>query len=102
MSPTSAQTALAPRESIELHGHGDDDESGLERFQTPANAQPAMRPVSRKRQTSSLLCALLDVIVTIGLNQAYGVFLNYFLTDGSITKDPFHSKEEVSSKAMLA
>jgi hypothetical protein len=44
----------------------------------------------------------MDVFVTIGLNQAYGVFLNYYLTDGSSEKDPFLPKSEVSSKAMLA
>ena len=97
---SSAQTVLEPRESIELHGG--DDESGLERIITPANAQPAMRPVSRRRQTSILFCAFFDVFITIGLNQAYGVFLNYYLTDGSSPKDPFLSKEEASSKAMLA
>ncbi|KAK5303419.1 hypothetical protein LTR99_005181 [Exophiala xenobiotica] len=78
------------------------DESALEQSLPPENAQPAMRPVSRKRQTSILLCAFMDVFVTIGLNQAYGVFLNYYLTDGSSEKDPFLPKSEVSSKAMLA
>ncbi|KAJ9624388.1 hypothetical protein H2204_010841 [Knufia peltigerae] len=81
---------------------GTQDEAGLEESVPPENAQPAMRPVSRKRQTSILLCAFLDVFVTIGLNQAYGVFLNYYLTDGSSEKDPFLPKSEVSSKAMLA
>lgn len=88
------------RDSIHLHAAG--DESGLEEMVTPANAQPAMRPVSRKRQTSILFCAFFDVFITIGLNQAYGVFLNYYLTDGSSSKDPFLPKSEVSSKAMVA
>lgn len=100
MASTTVQTALEPAEFIQLHGG--DDEYGLERIVTPANAQPAMRPVSRRRQTSILLCAFFDVFVTIGLNQAYGVFLNYYLTDGSSPKDPFLSKNEVSSKAMVA
>lgn len=81
---------------------GSQDEAVLEESVPPENAQPAMRPVSRKKQTSILLCAFLDVFVTIGLNQAYGVFLNYYLTDGSSPKDPFLPKSEVSSKAMLA
>ena len=88
------------RESIQLEGG--DDESTLERMVTPQNVQPAMRPVSRKRQTIILFCAFFDVFVTIGLNQAYGVFLNYYLADGSSGKDPFLPKSEVSSKAMLA
>ena len=100
MSSVGVQTALVPPEFIPLEGG--DDESGLERIVTPINAQPAMRPVSRKRQTSILFCAFLDVFVTIGLNQAYGVFLQHYLTDGSSPKDPFLSKDQVSSKALVA
>jgi hypothetical protein len=100
MTSAGVLTTLESRESIQLHGA--EDEVGLERMVTPANAQPAMRTVSRKRQTSILLCAFFDVFVTIGLNQAYGVFLNYYLTDGSSPKDPFLPKDQVSSKAMVA
>ena len=106
MSPTrvapyeSDEITSVPRESIQLEGA--DDESALERVVTPQNAQPAMRPVSRKRQTSILFCAFFDVFITIGLNQAYGVFLNYYLADGSSEKDPFLPKSEVSSTAMVA
>ncbi len=88
-----------PSESILLEDAG---RESLEQDVPPENAQPAMRPVSRQRQTGILLCAFLDVIVTIGLNQSYGVFLNYYITDGSTDKDPFLPKSEVSSKAMLA
>lgn len=106
-APNNNSDAYAPRESILLqagsgHDVDADDESGLESIVTPANAQPAMRPVSRKRQMSVLICAFLDVFITIGLNQAYGVFLNYYVTDGSSPKDPFLPKSEVSSKAMVA
>lgn len=99
---TSASVEITdrPRESIQLEGI--DDGSVLERIITPENAQPAMRPVSRRRQTSILFCAFLDVFITIGLNQAYGVFLNYYVADGSSPKDPFLSRDEVSSKAMVA
>ncbi|KIX02085.1 uncharacterized protein Z518_08024 [Rhinocladiella mackenziei CBS 650.93] len=88
------------QESIQLEGG--EDEAVLERVVTPRNAQPAMRPVSRKRQTSILFCAFFDVFITIGFNQAYGVFLNYYLADGSSAKDPFLPKSEVSNKAMMA
>ncbi|EXJ72972.1 uncharacterized protein A1O5_04121 [Cladophialophora psammophila CBS 110553] len=106
MAGTTASTSatisirIEPRESIQLHAA--DDESGYERMVVPANAQPAMRPVSRKRQTVILFCAFFDVFITIGLNQAYGVFLNYYLAEGSSSKDPFLPPGEVSSKAMLA
>ena len=99
---TTADT-IEPRQSIQLVGGDDlDDESTLERMVTPSNAQPAMRPVTRKRQTTILLCAFFDVIITIGLNQAYGVFLNYYLSEGSSENDPFLPESEVRSKAMVA
>lgn len=103
-SETTIET-IAPRQSIQLVGRDDDDDddlSSLERIITPSNAQVAMRPVTRKQQTSILICAFFDVFVTIGLNQAYGVFLSYYLSEGSSEKDPFLPKSEVSSKAMVA
>lgn len=105
-------TANAPGEIIPLEenqsqSHAGDEEArsslDRERIVTPANAQPVeMRPVSRKQQTGILFCAFFAVFITIGLNQAYGVFLNYYLTDGSSAKDPFLPPSEVRSKAMLA
>ncbi|KAL2395197.1 hypothetical protein ABEF93_001790 [Exophiala dermatitidis] len=107
-------TANAPGEIIPLeenpsqsHAGDEENENGSsldrERIVTPANAQPVeMRPVSRKQQTGILFCAFFAVFITIGLNQAYGVFLNYYLTDGSSAKDPFLPPSEVRSKAMLA
>ncbi|KIV97834.1 hypothetical protein PV10_01539 [Exophiala mesophila] len=96
----SSPTLPESTQSIQLVGG--DDESGLERIVTPSNAQPAMRPVSRRRQITILLCAFSDVFVTIGLNQAYGVFLQHYLTDGSSPVDPFLAPSEVSNKAMVA
>jgi len=94
--------------TMELHSReaiiisGEEGESSLPRVIIPQDAQPAMLPVSRQRQTRILLCAFFDVFVTIGLNQAYGVFLSYYLADGSSDKDPFLPKREVKSKATLA
>lgn len=95
-----AEVTISRQQSIRLVGG--DDESAVEDVVAPENAQPAMRPVSRRRQMSILLCAFLDVFVTIGMNQAYGVFLSYYLADGSSSKDPFLSKSETTSKAMVA
>lgn len=103
-SETTIETTR-PGQSIELVGGGSDDDdnlSALERIITPSDAQVAMRPVSRKKQTSILLCAFFDVFVTIGLNQAYGVFLNHYLSMGSSDVDPFLPKSEVTNKAMVA
>ncbi|KAK4948176.1 hypothetical protein LTR10_013231 [Elasticomyces elasticus] len=95
-----AEVTIPRQQSFRLVGG--DDESGVVDVAAPDNAQPAMRPVSRKRQMSILLCAFFDVFVTIGMNQAYGVFLSYYLTDGSSGEHPFLPKSETTSKAMLA
>ncbi|KAI1623738.1 MFS transporter, MCP family, solute carrier family 16, member 10 [Exophiala viscosa] len=98
--PGGVEVINSSQHSIRLVGG--DDESGVEDVAPPENAQPAMRPVSRERQMSILLCAFFDVFVTIGMNQAYGVFLSYYLADGSSGKDPFLPRSETTSKAMLA
>ncbi|KAI1611405.1 MFS transporter, MCP family, solute carrier family 16, member 10 [Exophiala viscosa] len=97
--PGGVEVINSSQHSIRLVGG--DDESAIEDV-APPNAQPAMRPVSRNRQMSILLCAFFDVFVTIGMNQAYGVFLSYYLADGSSGKDPFLPRGETTSKAMLA
>lgn len=98
--PDNDRITSAPRESFQLDVG--DDGPPFDRVVSPTNAQPAMRPVSKQRQTGILLCAFFDVFITIGLNQAYGVFLDYYLEEGSSPKDPFLPRSEVQSKAMLA
>jgi hypothetical protein len=70
--------------------------------QTPENAQPAMLPVSRQRQFSILICAFLDVFITIGMNQAYGVFLTFCLDLANNKHDAFLPPEQLNNKALVA
>ena len=80
----------------------EDDESAVERLTPPENAQPALRPVTRRRQLTVLIGAFFAVFLTIGINQSYGVYLAYYLTTGSSDVDPFLSRSETANKAMLA
>jgi hypothetical protein len=98
-----ATTTIELQPPRHLSLSSEDDASGIERLDSPPpNAQPALRPVSKRRQAAVLLAAFSDVFLTIGINQAYGVFLAYYLTTGSSHVDPFLPRKEAENKAMLA
>ena len=80
----------------------EDDDSTLDHLNPPEHAQPALRPVTKRRQLVVLVAAFFDVFLTIGINQSYGVFLAYYSTTGSSDVDPFLPRSEAQSKAMLA
>lgn len=96
----STDIALHERGSIEQSEDGIGHD--LLRIETPDNAQPAMLPVSRQRQLSILICAFFDVFITIGMNQAYGVFLNYYLDPVHHEHGTFLPPEQLKSKALIA
>src|SRR2546430_17671114 len=93
---------------IELHERGsvhlteDLVQHEILRAEAPDNAQPLMAPVSSQRQFSILTCAFLDVFITIGINQAYGVFLTYYLDPVNNVREAFLPTEQLKSKALLA
>jgi hypothetical protein len=98
-----ATTTIELQPPRHLSLSSEDDASGIERLDSPPpNAQPALQPVSKRRQAAVLLAAFSDVFLTIGINQAYGVFLAYYLTTGSSHVDPFLPRKEAENKAMLA
>lgn len=80
------------------------DGSQYEPFEAepPENARPALRPVSRQYQFSILICAFLDVVLTIGMNQAYGVFLTYYLDPTNNEREAFLPSRQLKSKALIA
>ncbi|CAK7265724.1 hypothetical protein SEPCBS57363_001729 [Sporothrix epigloea] len=45
------------------------------------HATPALPPVSRSQQASVLIAAFLAIALSIGYNQCYGVFLEYYSSD---------------------
>jgi MFS family permease len=96
----SADIALHQHDSIQVSEDGAEYE--LFRMETPENAQPAMLPVSRQRQFSILLCAFFDVFITIGMNQAYGVFLTYYLDPVNNEREAFLSPQQLNNKALIA
>lgn len=98
MSTTTIE--LQPRHSTQVRL--DEDDSGLMQDPPRDGAQPAMRPVSRARQISILICAFMDVFITIGVNQSYGVYLTYYLDNSTSSDTPFLPPSETTSKAMLA
>ena len=93
---------------IELHERGsvhlteDLVQHEILRAEAPDNAQPFMATVSSQRQFSILTCAFLDVFITIGINQAYGVFLTYYLDPVNNEREAFLPPEQLKSKALLA
>src|SRR4051812_15587257 len=40
----------------------------------------ALRPVSKNRQTLVLISSFLTIVITVGLNQSYGVFQAYYIS----------------------
>jgi MFS family permease len=97
-----ASTDIALHEHESIHLSEDGVGHDLFTMEAPENAQPAMLPVSRQRQFSILICAFFDVFITIGMNQAYGVFLTYYLDPVNNEREAFLAPEQLSNKALVA
>lgn len=63
------------------------------------HATPALPPVSRGQQASVLIAAFLAIALSIGYNQCYGVFQEYYL---SANQNVLVSKPAVSSTSSFA
>lgn len=57
-----------------------------------------LRPIDRKRQTLVLISGFLTICITIGFNQSYGVFQNYYISSTQ-TELP---KSTANDSAMVA
>ena len=68
----------------------------------PHDAELAFLPVSRRKQASILICAFLGQVLTSGLNQAYGVFLEYYLDPVNNKRDKFLPPSQLENKAIIA
>ncbi|PVH89931.1 MFS monocarboxylate transporter-like protein [Cadophora sp. DSE1049] len=51
---------------------------------TAASESTALRPVSKNRQILVLVSSFLTIVITIGLNQSYGVFQAYYISPSQI------------------
>ncbi len=96
----SFDTELHVRGKVPLSGNG--IQHDLLEVEMPENAQPALLLVSRQSQSSILICAFFDVFITIGLNQAYGVFLTYYLDPANNKREAFLPPNQLKSKTLLA
>lgn len=62
---------------------------------------PSLIPTNRARQLTVLVSSFLTVALTIGLNQAYGVFLGYYVNP-STTQKAFLPPSQTENKALVA
>ncbi|KAH6630038.1 major facilitator superfamily domain-containing protein [Chaetomium sp. MPI-SDFR-AT-0129] len=61
--------------------HAGAERSGPSAFDPPSTTPPAtLPPISRKKQAAVLLSAFTTIALTIGYNQCYGVFQEYYLS----------------------
>ncbi len=80
-----------PSSGPEIRSEGADDGS-----------TPAPSPVSRRQQASVLLSAFLAICLTIGYNQCYGVFQEYYLSSAQTLLRPSPSSDPNPPTALLA
>jgi len=67
----------------------------------PAPA-PALPPVSRKKQSVVLLSAFMTIALTIGYNQCFGVFQEYYLSADQDVLVPSPASQDSPPTALLA
>ena len=73
-----------PTAAIELPGthageHGGELEASAGGHSSP-DTPPELRPITRNRQILVLISGFLTICITIGFNQSYGVFQNYYIS----------------------
>jgi uncharacterized membrane protein len=68
-------------QTIALAETANDDDDGA-RLEESANTEgsPELLPITRKRQILVLISGFLTICITIGFNQSYGVFQNYYIS----------------------
>ncbi|OAA65481.1 Major facilitator superfamily domain, general substrate transporter [Niveomyces insectorum RCEF 264] len=71
--PAATDAPSGPRPPTSDYNHDDDDDD---------DAAPPLPPVSRRDQASVIVAAFLAIALTIGYNQSYGVFQEYYLSPG--------------------
>ncbi|KAI1143631.1 major facilitator superfamily domain-containing protein [Hypoxylon sp. FL0543] len=66
---------------------------------TPA---PVLPPISRKKQTAVLFSAFMTIVLTIGYNQCFGVFQQYYLSSSQDVLVPSPASQDSPPTALLA
>ncbi|KAI0008687.1 major facilitator superfamily domain-containing protein [Xylariaceae sp. FL0662B] len=96
----ATQTRTIPLTSRQRAG------SGISRTASEAavsnSSAPVIPPVSRKKQASVLASAFLTIVLTIGYNQSYGVFQQYYLSASQNILSPSPSSQATPPTALVA
>jgi MFS family permease len=82
-------------------GVGTELESASALTPTPAPA-PALLPISRKKQTVVILSAFVAIALTVGYNQTFGVFQEYYLSPSQDVLVPSPASQASPPTALLA
>lgn len=64
--------------------------------------RPALPPISRNKQATVLLSAFVTIALTIGYNQCFGVFQEYYLSSGQDVLLPPPASQVPTPTALLA
>ena len=83
MSPLADTVALTAINDIRNNNLTSEPETENEAAQvepTSADMATDLSPITRQRQILVLISAFLTIVVTIGFNQAYGVFQSYYIS----------------------
>lgn len=59
----------------------------------PEDASNQLLPVTRRKQCQVLISSFLTICITIGFNQAYGVFQGYYVSDEARILPPSQAKD---------
>lgn len=84
-------------------GRGADSDQNLHSSSSPPPASvPALAPISRKKQAAVLASAFVTIALTIGYNQCFGVFQQYYLSAEQNILKPSPASAESPPTALLA
>lgn len=89
----AAQTQTIPLTAQQAGSAGESESA------TPA---PALPPISRKKQAAVLLSAFVIIALTIGYNQCFGVFQEYYLSSSQDVLVPSPASQVSPPVALLA
>ena len=94
LSYSSKEVMATETQTIQLPGSGIELE--------PSIPTPALPPISRRKQAAVLLSAFVTIALTIGYNQCFGVFQEYYLSPSQDVLVPSPASQISPPIALLA
>jgi hypothetical protein len=89
-------------DNIELQPIRDVGANAFSEGRNGSSSVSLIQPSSQKRQIAVLISGFLTVLITVGMNQTYGVFLEFYVNVNSPHFDNFLPSSQASNKAMVA